>query len=138
MFVAFQSVRLTCRTRKWFDGGGAHLGNSHHFQSRQSPLRCRELIRLDAEAMQHREIKVAERVVVLLVEGQMLAVLETAAGEEDREIHVRVRVRASHAGAVQDHRAVEQRLPFFFRFIERRDECVERVELLFFVTAQFT
>ena len=43
----------------------------------------------------------------LHVEGEMLAVLETAAGEQHGQVHIAVRIRAAHRRAVEDHRAVE-------------------------------
>ena len=40
---------------------------------------------------------------------------EAAAGEQHRQVRVRVRVGAAHAGAVQHHRPVEQRVAFLLR-----------------------
>ncbi len=45
--------------------------------------------------------------------------LEAAAGEQHRQIDIGVRIGAAHAGAVEHHRAVEQRLAFFLGLVQR-------------------
>ena len=67
----------------------------------------------------------------------MLAVFEAAAGQQHRQVHVRVRIRAAHWRAVKNHRAVEQRLVFFLRRGERGEETVQGIKLFLLVPAQF-
>ena len=54
------------------------------FQSRQRPRARSELVGFDAKALEHAHEKIAQRRRVLRIEGEMLAVLEAAAGEEHR------------------------------------------------------
>ena len=68
---------------------------------------------LDPHPLEHRDEQVRQRIVVFAVEREVLAVPEAAAGEERRQVRRRVRVGVAEVGAVQDHRAVEQRLAVF-------------------------
>ena len=54
---------------------------SRQLQPAQRALARAELVGLDAEALEHGDVEVRERVVVLLVESEVLTVLEAAAGE---------------------------------------------------------
>jgi hypothetical protein len=60
--------------------------------------------------LQHGDEEVAERLVVIALEGEVLAVLEASAGEEDGEVGVVVDVGVAEVAAVEDHGAVEQAL----------------------------
>src|SRR5262249_39908881 len=88
----------------------AGLPKSRHLQPAEGAAAGGELVRLDAQALEHGDEQVRQRVVLLLVEGEVLAVAEAAAREQDGEVVVGVRVGAAHAGAVQHHRPVQQRL----------------------------
>ena len=68
---------------------------------------------LDPHPLEHRDEQVRQRIIAAAVEGQVLAVPEAAAGEERRQVRRRVRVGVAEVGAVQDHRAVQQRLAAF-------------------------
>ena len=63
--------------------------------------------------------------------------LEAAAGQEHRQVYVGVGVGTAHAGAVEHHRAVEQRpAPFVGRF-QRLEEASQRRELRVLDAPQF-
>jgi hypothetical protein len=68
-----------------------------------------------AELAKHHDIQVAQRLVIHTIECNVLTVLEPAAREQHRQVVVRVRVGAAHAGAIEDHRPIEQR----FAYVER-------------------
>ena len=70
---------------------------------------------LQAESLKHGHIEVAQGSVVFSIKGQVLAVLEAAARQEDGQVGGFVRVGIAQVAAEQDHRAVEQRLAFFLR-----------------------
>ena len=71
--------------------------------------------------MQHGEEHIRQRIVPLAVEREVLAVAEAAAGQDRRQVEAGVRVGVAEVGAVEHHRAVEQRLPLFVRRGERRE-----------------
>ena len=48
----------------------------------------RRICRLDAHALEHGDEEIGQRVVALAIEGKMLAVPETAAGEEGRQVEL--------------------------------------------------
>ncbi len=58
----------------------------HHLQTAHGPVGSREPIGLHSHPLEHGDEEVRQRVIALLVEGKMLAVLETAAREENRKI----------------------------------------------------
>ena len=68
------------------------------------------MVGFEAEALEHADVEIGERGRGFWIEGEVLAVLEAAAGQQHGQVDVRVGVRAAHAGAIEDHRAVEQRL----------------------------
>ncbi len=65
--------------------------------------------------LQHRHKEIAQRLVVVGLEGVMLAVVEAATGEDDGEVCVVVLVGVAHVAAEEHHRAVEQ-AGFVFTF----------------------
>ena len=99
--------------------------------ARHRPRAARELVRLDAHALQHGDEEIRQRLVVLLVEGEMLAVLEAAAGEDEREIRRVVGVRVGEVRAVEEHRVVEQRAVGFLHARESIEQAREAAELRF-------
>ena len=67
----------------------AHPGGNPsraRLQSRERPRARPELVGVDAQSLEHAHIEIAQRRRVVLVEGQMLAVLEAAAGQQDRQV----------------------------------------------------
>ncbi len=73
------SSMLLRRLSAFIDDGSIH---SDQFQSVHRASAGTELISLDAKPLEHRYEQLRERVVVLRVEGEVLAVPEAAAGEE--------------------------------------------------------
>ena len=69
---------------------------------------------------------------MLTAQGKVLAVLETTAGEDDREIVVVVGVGVAHAGAVEDGGVVEKRAPRIIGSGQAVKESGEFTELGFF------
>src|SRR4051794_98051 len=78
----------------------ATFGNLHHLQPTHGSPAGGKLVRLDSQALEHGDEEVGERVIVLLVEGEVLAVPEAAAGQEHGQVDVGVRVGAAHARPV--------------------------------------
>ena len=113
--------------------------NLCHFQTTESTSRSRKLVGVDTQAVQHREQQVRQRVITLksLVEGQVLAVLEAAAGEHDRLVEAGVLVGVTEVRTIENHRAIEQRILAFGHRLhvtkELREQLhvthVERLEL---------
>ncbi len=60
----------------------------------------------------------------------MLAVLEAAAGEQDGEIGVVVRVRIAHVAAVEHHGAIEEALAAFLLSGQAAEQFLEQRNLL--------
>ena len=57
-----------------------------HFQPRQRAGARGELVHLEAQSLEHRDVEVAQRRAGFGVEGQVLAVLEAAAGQKHRQV----------------------------------------------------
>jgi hypothetical protein len=85
---------------------------------------------LDAHILQHGNEEVAERLVVIPLEGEVLAVLKAAAGEEDGKVGVVVDVGISKVAAVEDHGAVEEALSAFLFVGEVADEFPKKCHVL--------
>ena len=66
--------------------GGHGRPSTQLIESRQRPRAGAELVGLDAQPLQHAHVQVAQRRRLLRVEGQVLAVLEAAAGQQDRHV----------------------------------------------------
>ena len=81
----------------------------HRFQSLHRSRAAGELVGLDPLTLEHRDEEVGQRVIVLLVEGEVLAVFPASAGEEDGEVLVVVVVAVAEVAAVEDLRVIEQR-----------------------------
>src|SRR5437016_389121 len=73
--------------------------------------------------------RMGKRVVVLAVEGEVLAVPESAAGKECGKIRGDVGVGVAEIRSVQNHRAIEQRVGFFLDAVEFREEIVEQLHV---------
>ena len=109
---------------------------SRHFQSAERTVAGGEAVGLDAEALEDADEEIRQRIVLILVEGEVLAVFESTACEQGREVGVRVGVRVAHAGSVENRSPVEEGAIYAFR----RGETVEKVrkflELGFFDETQ--
>ena len=89
-----------------------------------------EAVGFDAELLEHGDVEVRQRVVALGVEGEVLAVPEAAAGEDDGQVGGDVAVGVAHVAAVEDHGAVDERLAVFRGGAEVGDELVEEAHVL--------
>ena len=56
---------------------------------------------------------------------------ESAAGEERRQVRRRVRIRVAEVGAVQDHRAVQQRRAVFPGGLQALEQVGEQLHVPF-------
>src|ERR1051326_6500808 len=103
-------------------------------QSRQRAGARPELVRLDPEALQHRDIEITQRRRLGGIERQVLAVLEATAGDEDRQVARRVRAARPKIAAEEDHGAVQERLVLLLGLLELAQEiaeCGHRLQLDF-------
>src|SRR5215217_5876342 len=80
--------------------------------------------------MQHREMKVRQRIIVVAIEYQMLAVLEAATGEDDRQIRRQMRVGVVEVRAEEHLCTIKERLATFLRFFQAIQEGIEILEML--------
>ena len=83
----------------------AGLGRSRHLQSLQRSGAGAEAVGFEAEALEEGDVEVAEGRRILRVEGEVLTVLEAAAGEMGSEVPLyrAVQVRPPGLGAVAVH-----------------------------------
>src|SRR4051812_49406049 len=86
------------------------LSSAPRFQPGQSPGAAAEHVGLDAHALKHAHEEIAKGRVIGLIEGQMLAVPEAAAGQQDRHVLDAVLAGVAQVAAEEDHRPVEQAL----------------------------
>src|SRR5688500_6063472 len=73
-----------------------------HLQPPDRALAGAERVGLDAQALEHGDVEVAEVLVLLLVERDVLAVAEAAAGDDAGHVLVAVARRVAEVGAVVD------------------------------------
>ena len=66
------------------------------------------MVGLDAQTLEHAHVEIAQGRRVLRIEMQVLAVLEAAAGEEDRQIFRRVAAGVAEIAAGENGGAVEE------------------------------
>src|SRR5262249_38221304 len=107
--------------------------SSGQLQSRQRSRAHREAIGFDAEPLEQREVEIAQRDAFPRLRriGLVLTVLEAAAGEDDRQVGVDVRIPVADAAAMEDHRAVQERAAV--RLFNRSQLVEEMGELLHLV-----
>src|SRR5215510_2314743 len=73
-----------------------------------------EIVGFEAEALQDRNEKIGERVVSLPIVADMLAVFETASGQNRRQVAREMLIRVAHVRAIQEHGPIEQGSAAFF------------------------
>src|SRR5215475_2414 len=73
-----------------------------------------ELVGFKAEALQDRNEKIGERVVPLPIVADMLAVFETASGQNRRQVAREMLIRFAHIRAIQEYGPIEQGFVAFF------------------------
>lgn len=96
-------------------------------QTGQSSRAGSEFFRFNPQALQHRNIQVRSRRWVLQIECQVLAMSESSAGKQPRQILRGMRAGISQVAAEEHHRPVEQAFPLFFCALQvlqelRRDQ----------------
>ena len=89
--------------------GGHSRYDLHHLQPFHRPGAAGELVTFNAQPLQHRDEQIRQRIVVGFVESEVLAVFESAAGQQHRQVVIVVVVAVAEIAAVEDLRAVEQR-----------------------------
>ena len=93
---------------------------------RLSPKR----VGFDPQLLQHRHEHVAQRRCIGRIEYQMLAVLETTAGQQHRQAPVRVVRGVSQVTGQQDRGSIEQRRVVFQARRAEADQLLRRARLL--------
>src|SRR4051812_14671824 len=106
------------------------LPSAGRFQARQGPRRRAELVHTDAQPLQHAHVQVAQGWRVLGVELQVTAVLEPAAGHQDRQVLDRVAAPVAQVAAEEDGRPVEQGRALLLRLPELREQVAEGLHRL--------
>ncbi len=96
----------------------------------------RELIRLDSQTLEHADEQIRQRIIPLSVKDQMLAVLESAAGEQDRQVVVAMGVGVAHARSLQNRGLFEERAAAVGAGLQRAEKLAEDPELSLFHLAQ--
>jgi len=84
-----------------------------------------ESIGVGAEAVEELDVEIAEGRVLLRVEGEVLAVLEAAAGDEDRHVLVVVAAGVAEVASEHDDGAIQQRAAFIARVLQLREKFAE-------------
>src|SRR5947209_4261831 len=94
---------------------------------------CAEASRLEAEALQHAEVEIAERNARGggLWEGLVLAMAEPATSENDGQIVVGVRVGIPHATAEKRHGVIEKRAVAVLHHLHLAEEAGKLLGLVF-------
>src|SRR6185436_18153085 len=87
-------------------------------QSRQRSRARPKLVRFDAQALEHADVEIAQGRRVLWLEGEMLAVLETTTGEENRQVLRGMAAAVAEVAAQENGRAVEQIRAVLLRLLE--------------------
>src|SRR5579883_489491 len=89
-----------------------------HLQSRQRSFARTEFVNSQPESLQHGNEEIRERWAVLRIEGEVLAVLESAARQQHGQVLARVAVPTAQVAAEHHHCAVEYRGRVFLRFFQ--------------------
>ena len=75
---------------------------AEHLKACQSSGAGTELLRFDAQPLEHGHVEVAEGRWVIRVEGQVLAVLQAASSQKDRQIPGGMAARVAQVAAEED------------------------------------
>ena len=78
--------------------------------------------------IQHGDVEVGERRVVVVVKTDVATVLEAAAGEEDREVAGVVRVRVAEVAAEEDRGLIQQRAVSLAASLELPEKAAEALD----------
>ena len=108
----------------------SHAWSPCHFQARQRPRAGSEPIGFQAQPLKDGDEHIGQRRVSGLAERQVLAVLEAAAGHDDRQVFVAVAAGVAEVRAEQDRRPVEERAAAVVGRVQLRQEIAKRFHLL--------
>src|SRR3954470_16649517 len=114
----------------------AAIPRSAGFQSGQFEAAHRsggggEFVGLQAHAFEHRDEEVRQRVIMLRIKGEVLAVPKTAAGEKRGQVGGDVGVGVAKVRAVQNHSAIEQCLAVFADTLEFGKQVCQQLHVPF-------
>src|SRR5437899_2261993 len=102
---------------------------SRHLQPAHGAGRGGEPVGFKPHPLQHRDEEVRERIIVLRVEADVLAVPESAAREDRRHVRRHVRVRIAQIRTINNHRAVEQGLAIFVHRLELGEQIRQQLHV---------
>ena len=88
-------------------GLGRHRFVAKLREPRKSSGAAREAVILQPHLLQHADEDIAQRAIDLIVKLQMLPMLKTTAGKNDREVDVVVNVGISHVATIEQHGVIE-------------------------------
>src|SRR5262245_63040628 len=91
----------------------------------QCPRARTKLVRFYPHALEHADIEVAKRRSALGVESQVVPVLESAAGQQHRQVLARVVAGVAEIAAEKNHCVIEQSTAFFFGLLEFREQVAK-------------
>ena len=93
------------------------------------PTKIVRLRALDAQAMEHGDKQVGQRVIAFLIEREMLSVTEAAAREQYRQVRRDVGVGVTHVAAVKNHGAIEKIFAAFRPALQIAEELREQLHV---------
>ena len=117
--------------KTWLSMAKAASG-SRHLKPRNGTVARSERIHVGSQALEKLHVQITERRVLLRIEGEVPAVSETSAGDEDRHVLIIVAARIAEVAAEHHDGAVQQRAPFLMRAFQPRQKFAEERHLLEF------
>jgi hypothetical protein len=103
----------------------------NHVQTTHGAGAGGEFVGFEAHALQHGDEEVRQGVVAFAIESQVLSVLETTTRTDHGQIRGHVRVGIPEVRAVNDHRAVEQRVATFLDRLQVGEKLSEQLHVPF-------
>lgn len=107
------------------------------FESWDRSIAGTERVHIGPQSAQELNVQVAQRRILSGIEGQVLAVLESSARDDNRQILVVVAAGVSQIAAEQNDRSVQQRAARFLRLFQLCQQFSEQLHLLKFDDPQF-
>src|ERR1041384_3730962 len=91
---------------------------SGHVQSVEGPGARSKPLDLKAKSLEHTDIQIAQRRWVARIEGQILSMLEAAAGQQNGEVLHIVIAGVAQVAAEEHHAAIQQRFTLFLGCVQ--------------------
>ncbi len=85
----------------------------------------RERIDVDSKLLQHVDLQIAEWRVIFAAKSQVLAMLEAAPSQQDRQVVCVVDVRIAEIATVKDHGVVQETLAILWLLGERVEQFAQ-------------